>query len=72
MSGAPVGPSGEALTVLGAAAAIWLAQDRAAEELELLAAFFTALGDNLALIAAQRAAQEARRALCPGRDVKSL
>ena len=72
MSGTPAGPSGEALTVLGTAAAIWLAQDRGAEELELLAAFFTALGDNLTLIAAQRAAQEARRALCPGRDVKSL
>ena len=55
MSGTPAGPSGEALTVLGTAAAICLAQDRAAEELELLAAFFTALGDNLALIAAQRA-----------------
>ena len=66
MSGTPAGPSGEALTVLGTAAAIWLAQDRGAEELELLAAFFTALGDNLALIDAQRAAQEARRALCPG------
>ena len=72
MSGTPAGPSGEALTVLGTAAAIWLAQDRGAEELELLAAFFTALGDNLTLIAVQRAAQEARRALCPGRDVKSL
>ena len=33
MSGTPAGPSGEALTVLGAAAAIWLAQDRGAEEL---------------------------------------
>ena len=71
MSGTPAGPSGEALTVLGTAAAIWLAQDRAAEELELLAAFFTALGDNLALIAAQR---RGRRPGAPSarRDVKSL
>lgn len=48
------GAGEEALTVLGAAAAIWLAQGRSQEDLELLSAFFEVLGDNLALIATQR------------------
>lgn len=72
MEGGTAGPGGEAVTVLGAAAAIWLAQDRSPESLELLSAFFEALGSNLALIAAQRAVQEAQRSLCRGPDVKSL
>ena len=54
MGCASTGPSGEALTILGASAAIWLAQGREPEDLELLSAFFSVLGDNLALIAAQR------------------
>ena len=71
MEGGTAGPGGEAVTVLGAAA-IWLAQDRSPESLELLSAFFFALVSNLALIAAQRAVQEAQRSLCRGPDVKSL
>ena len=43
--------SGEALVLLGALAAIQLAQGKNARELGVLAAFFTALGDNLALLA---------------------
>lgn len=45
------GPSGEALTLLGALAAIQLSRGRSTDQLALLAAFFTVLGDNLALIA---------------------
>lgn len=61
---ADTGPDGEALVALGMAAAIQLAQGHTAEELGVLAAFFSALGDNLALIAARRAVQEARRTAC--------
>lgn len=58
------GPDGESLVLVGAAAAIQLAQGRSTAEVDLLAAFFTILGDNLALIAVQRANEEARQALC--------
>lgn len=61
---ADTGPDGEALVALGMAAAIQLAQGRTAEELGVLAAFFSALGDNLALIGARRVVQEARRTAC--------
>lgn len=50
----PAGPNGDALVLLGAAAAIQMAQGRTADEIELLSAFFEVLGDNLALIAARR------------------
>ena len=52
------GPSGEALLVIAALVSFQLAQDRSNDELGVLAAFFTVLGDNLALIAARRAAQD--------------
>ena len=48
---APSGPSGETLVLLSAAAAIQIAQGRSADDLGVLAAFFTALADNLALLA---------------------
>ena len=41
---------GEELTLLAAAAAVQLSQGRTQSEVALLAAFFTALGDNLTLI----------------------
>ena len=47
----PSGPSGETLVLLSAAAAIQIAQGRSADDLGVLAAFFTALADNLALLA---------------------
>lgn len=56
------GPDGETLVALGMAVAVQLAQGRSLDELELLSAFFEVLGDNLGLIAARRASQEARRA----------
>ncbi len=49
---------GEGLLVLATLVSLQLAQGRSAEQLELLSAFFEVLGDNLALIAAQREAAE--------------
>lgn len=46
-------PSGDALVMAAAAAAIRLAQGKSQAELDLLAAFLTCLADNLALIAGQ-------------------
>lgn len=43
--------SGEELVLLGAVASVQVAQGKTADELDLLAAFFTVLGDNLALLA---------------------
>lgn len=40
----------DGLLLLAALASIRLAQDLTVEQLELLAAFFTVLGDNLALL----------------------
>lgn len=45
------GLSSEGLVLLGALASIQLAQGKSAEDLGLLAAFFTIIGDNLALLA---------------------
>ena len=42
---------GEGLVLLAAAAAIRLAQGKSPDEVGLLAAFFTVLGDQLALLA---------------------
>ena len=42
--------SGEGLLLLAAAAAMGLAQGNSADEVGLLAAFFTLLGDQLALL----------------------
>lgn len=41
------------LLILAVAAAVWLAQDTTSETLSQLAAFFTVLGDILALFALQ-------------------
>ena len=49
---------GEALVAAAALAAIRLSQGRTGEESALLAAFFTLLGDNLALLSLGRAAQQ--------------
>lgn len=50
--------SGETLALLACLAAIRLADGLTAEQSGVLSAFFNTLGDNLALIAAQKAAQE--------------
>lgn len=50
--------SGEELVLLGAAAAIQLAQGKCAEELTQLGLFFTILGDNLSLLALSAPSQE--------------
>lgn len=67
----PGGPDGEALVLVAAAVSIQMAQGRSDDELALLAAFFTSLGDNLALIVARRldaaALQERCKALCETR-----
>ena len=52
------GPSGEFLLIVATIVSIKLGQGRSAEELGLLAAFFTVLGDNLALLAVTRTAPE--------------
>ena len=46
--------SGEALLSAGTALAICIARDRTADELSNLAAFFTVLGDQLALLALKK------------------
>lgn len=51
-------PGGEGLVLLGAAVAIQLAQGRTADELGTMAAFFTVLGDNLALLSVRRGIQD--------------
>lgn len=51
-------PSGEFLLIAASLASIQLAQGRSEEELGLMAAFFTVLGDNLALLAVTRPAPE--------------
>lgn len=43
--------SGEALVLLGALTAIQISQGKNAQELGVMAAFFTILGDNLTLLA---------------------
>ena len=43
--------SGEALVLLSALTAIQLSQGKSAEEVGVLGAFFTTLGDNVALLA---------------------
>ena len=47
------GPSGEALVLLAAVVSFQLAAGKTAGQIELLAAFFNVLGDNLALLAAR-------------------
>ena len=48
------GPSGEFLLAVATLVSLQLAQGKSTDELVLIAAFFTVLGDNLALIAAAR------------------
>lgn len=48
------GPSGEFLLGSATVLAIQIAQERTAEELQLLAAFFTVLGDQLALLSLKK------------------
>lgn len=48
-------PSGETLLLLATLVSLQLAQGRTVEQLELIAAFFEVLGNNLSLIAARRA-----------------
>ena len=55
-------PSGEALLILAALVSLQLAQGRTTDQLDLMAAFFTVLGDNLALIAARRSLPESGQA----------
>lgn len=52
------GPGGEALLAIATLVSLQIAQGRGAEELELIAAFFEVLGDNLALIALRRPTRE--------------
>lgn len=62
-------PEDDGLVVAAAAASVQLARCLNDDELALLSAFLTILGDNLALIAAQRAARAARQSGigdCPG------
>ena len=54
-------PSGEALLILAALVSLQLAQGRTADQLELIAAFFEVLGDNLSLIAAHRSLPESNQ-----------
>ena len=51
-------PSGEALLILAALVSLQLAQGRTTDQLDLMAAFFNVMGDNLALIAARRSMPE--------------
>lgn len=44
-------PGAPSLVLLAAAVALQLAQGRGADDVDLMSAFFVALGDNLALIA---------------------
>ena len=55
--------SGDALVLLTAVVALQLVQGRTAEEIELMAAFFTVLGDNLALWLSRPAQSEGQ--VCP-------
>lgn len=55
--------SGGALVTTAAALSLAIAQGRSAEQLELLALFFTSLADNLALYAGQLPAGDTEVAL---------
>ena len=52
------GPSGALLVAAAALAAVQLAQGRGTSEIDTLAAFFTVLGDNLALLSVRRGEDE--------------
>lgn len=52
--------SGNDLVVLAASLAVWIAEHTEKSELNILGAFFNALGDNLSVIAARREASGKR------------
>lgn len=54
-------PNGEGLLLLATFVAIQLSAGKKAEEISTTAAFFTVLGDSMALIAARRSAEESTR-----------
>ena len=47
-------PDGSTLLLLAAVVSLQLAQGRSTDDLALMGAFFTVLGDNLSLLAASR------------------
>lgn len=53
------GPSGQCLLVLATLTALQLTQGRTAQESALMAAFFTALADGIALISVRQDEEEA-------------
>ncbi len=63
----PSGSTGEAMLAVAALAAVQLTRGRSQEEINLMAAFFTTLGDGIAVIAAGREVDAARKS-----SVKSI
>lgn len=59
------------LLILAVAAAVWLAQDSEADTLGKLAAFFTVLGDILALFALQPELFEQAASLCRAEEASA-
>lgn len=57
----PSGSTGETMLAVAALAAVQLTRGRSPEEMNLMAAFFTTLGDGIAVIAAGRAVDELRK-----------
>jgi hypothetical protein len=53
MEACPERSSGDALLIAATAASIAIAKGKTADELAILAAFFTVLGDSLALLATE-------------------
>lgn len=64
-------PSGEALLVLAALVSLQLAQGRTNDQLDLMAAFFNVLGDNLALISTRRSMPESDQTAQPESQTRS-
>lgn len=58
-------PSGEWILIAATLVSIQLAQGRSEDELALMAAFFTVLGDSLALLAITRPAPEEKTDCAP-------
>lgn len=52
------GPSGEALLIIATLVSLQIAEGKTADQLGTLAAFFSVLGDSLALLAVRRPAAE--------------
>jgi len=62
----------EGLLLLAALASIQLARGLSSEQIELLAAFFEVLGDNLALLIATPAADSADGSLAAGASCEAV